>query len=101
MISSLAIRLSFPINLLGFRLHATVLKVVQVASKYACIDECFADPCCRSINYKNNPLENKMKTCEILHDLLKNATLEADTSYDHVFFIDPQKVVIMRWQLIG
>ena len=81
--------------LLGFRLNATVLEVRNVSSRIACVDECLEDPCCRSINYEHGNSPNRSRKCEFLHDLLENKSfpLEANSSFDYVFFVNPLKVI--------
>ena len=80
--------------LLGFRLNATVLEVRNVSSRIACVNECLEDPCCRSINYEHSNSTNRSNKCEFLHDLLENTSfsLEANISFDHVFFVNLLKV---------
>jgi hypothetical protein len=56
--------------------------------------DCLAEPCCRSINYKYSSLQNEPNKCEFLHDLVENTTsvLEANTSFDYVYFTEAHKV---------
>ena len=81
--------------LLGFRLNAPVLEVHNVSWKSACVDNCFAHPCCRSMNYNYASLVNQSGKCELLHDLVENTSyvLEPNSSFDHLFFNYPLKVI--------
>ena len=78
-------------SLEGFRFNDKVLKVRNVASRSRCVDECFTDPCCRSINYEHSFTSPK---CEFLHNLVENtsSSLEKNSSFDHFFFLEPMKV---------
>ena len=81
--------------LLGFRLNAPVLKVRNVSWKSACVDDCFANPCCRSMNYNNAPSVNQSNKCELLHNLVETSSyaLEPNSSFDYLFFDQPLKVI--------
>ena len=80
---------------LGFRLKATVLEVRNVSSKSACINVCFAHPCCRSMNYNHAISADQSHKCEFLHDLVENMSdvLEQNSLFHHIFFIKPLKVI--------
>ena len=71
------------------------MEVRSVLSKSACMDDCFAHPCCRSINYNLATSANHLNKCELLHDLVENTTqvLEPNSSFDHIFFTHPLKVI--------
>lgn len=85
--------------LLGFRLSASVLEVRNVSSLTACVDACFAHPCCRSMNYKHSTAVNQSNKCELLHNLVENSSqhtshaLEPNSSFGHFFFNQPLKVI--------
>ena len=81
--------------LLGFRLNAPVVEVLNVFSKIACVDKCFAHPCCRSMNYNYAALADHSNKCELLHNLVENTSyvLERNSSFDHLFFNEPLKVI--------
>ena len=88
----------FMLGLLGFRLSATVLEVRNVSSRIACIDECLEEPCCRSINYEHISSPDQWNKCEFLHHLFENTSfaLVANSSFDHVFVINPPKVTCLK-----
>ena len=81
--------------LLGFRLNAPVVDVRNVSSRIACVDECFAHTCCRSMNYNYATSADHSNKCELLHNLVENASyvLEPNSSSDHLFFNEPPKVI--------
>ena len=83
------------LSFIGFRLNATVLEVRNVSSKMACMDDCFAHPCCRSMNYNHAASADHSNKCEFLHDLVENTShvLEPNSSFDHIFFSQPLKVI--------
>ena len=80
---------------LGFRLNAPVVKVRNVSLRIACVDECFAHQCCRSMNYNYATLADHSNKCELLHNLVENTSyvLERNSSFDHLFFNEPLKVI--------
>lgn len=80
---------------LGFRLNTTVFKTLVVSQDIDCVIECGNDPCCRSINYKKTLNLQNEPNCEMLHNVVYNLSekvLESNTSYDHIFLVDTQKV---------
>ena len=82
-------------SFLGFRLNAPVLEVRNVSWRSACVDDCFANPCCRSMNYNHASSTNQSNKCELLHDLVDNTShvLEPNSSFHHIFFYQPLKVI--------
>ena len=81
---------------LGFKLHTKVLKTIAVSQRIDCIIECFIEPCCRSINYKNtSSTSQNEKNCEMLHNVVYNTSkneLEETPSFDYVYLVNPEKV---------
>ena len=71
------------------------MEVRNVSSRIACVDECFAHPCCRSINYNYATSADHLNKCELLHNLVENTSyvLERNSSFDHLFFNEPLKVI--------
>ena len=61
--------------------------------------ECATEACCRSINYKKTVSLKDEPNCEMLHDVLYNTSdkmLENNSSYDHVYLVNPEKVTIYQ-----
>ncbi|XP_028415686.1 adhesion G protein-coupled receptor E2-like [Dendronephthya gigantea] len=82
-------------------LEGTRLKYSVIKSKFVqgemidCLMECVTEPCCRSINYKNNWMFENETNCEMLHNMVYTASkkmLEKNSSYDHAYLINPAKV---------
>ena len=68
-----------------------------VSQKIDCVIECAIEPCCRSINYKTTSTCQNEKNCEMFHNLVYNSSenaLESNSSYDHVYLVNAQKVRI-------
>ena len=90
----------FCTNCIGFRLDTTILKNIAVSDWFDCVVECATEPSCRSINYNNKePLNLKNEAnCEMLHNVVYNTSqkfLKKNSSYDHVFLMNPQKVSLL------
>jgi hypothetical protein len=86
------------LNFIGYRLNVTVLTTKVVHDWLACVIECYNEPCCRSINYKNTLNLQNEPNCEMLHNVVYNMSqkyLERNCSYNHVFLNNPQKVKII------
>ena len=84
---------------LGLRLNVTVIKPIVVLHWIDCVMECATDACCRSINYKKTVSLPNEPNCEMLHDVLYNTSekmLENNSSYDHVYLENPEKVTIYQ-----
>ncbi len=81
----------------GFRLNIMVLKTKVVSQWIDCVMECASEACCRSINYKNTMSPHNELNCEMLHDVVYNASKEMlenyNTSYDYVYLVNPEKVI--------
>ena len=71
------------------------MEVRNVSSRIACVDKCFAHPCCRSMNYNYATLADHSNKCELLHNLVEITSyiLEQNSSFDHLFFNEPEKVI--------
>ena len=79
----------------GFRLNATVFKNISVKNWVYCIKICAGEPCCRSINYKKTCGLLNEPNCEMLHDVVHNASqdiLEINSTYHYAYLVNPQKV---------
>lgn len=92
-------QIHFTISLSGFRLNTTVWRTENVLEKVDCVIECVAEPCCRSINYKKTSNPKSKSNCEMLHHVMneKPKKLVDNSSYDHVYLINPQKVSNLGW----
>ena len=93
LISCFAYSLLYSIS--GFRLNAPIVEGRNVSWRSACVDVCFAHPCCRSMNYKHATSANQSDECELLHDRVDNTSyaLETNSSFDHFFFNEPLKLI--------
>ena len=87
----------FSLCSLGYRLNTSVVMTKFVSQWMECMIECVNEPCCRSINYKKT-YKNEAN-CEMLHDVVYNTSekdLERNFSYDYIYLIEPQKVIVLR-----
>ena len=61
--------------------------------------ECAIEPCCRSINHKKTSALQNEANCELLHDVIFNATkelLQKNPSYDYSYLVNPPKVEVEK-----
>ena len=92
----LASNLCTSLNIVGSRLISSVIKSKFVPGDIIdCLIECATEPCCRSINYKNDWIFENETNCEMMHNIVYNTskeTLEKNSSYDYAYLINPTKV---------
>ena len=57
---------------------------------------CVNDPCCRSVNYKDQSEYAKESECELLHNTVYNTSreLKRNILYDHISLDKPVKVLL-------
>jgi hypothetical protein len=77
------------------RLITNRFQTINVSHRIDCLIECDKEPCCRSINIQKKSSSHDAQICEMLHNLVYNTSkklLEANPSFDHVYFTSSKKV---------
>ena len=69
---------------------------MNVTSMLDCVLRCVNDPCCRSVNYKDQSEYAEESECELLHNTVYNTSseLKRNISYDHISLDKPVKVLL-------
>ena len=88
-----SILLNHDIN--SFNISAKIYAKIATGDRADCVIECVRDPCCRSVNYKTIITAGNEENCEMLHNLVYNASddlLKKNGTYNYIFFNSPMKV---------